>query len=151
MVDVPLAEVLDSMTEHAARLRALLEQFEQAALEVRPANGDWSAVENVRHAFYAEQHHLGRYVDGGLGLSLMGWPQGPRTPAAFANVRPDISAVFEEWERVHAEVCARLNLAKPGLEVQLPRLLQHQVAHGRLACRALSEATGGVVRMPAAR
>ena len=99
----------------------MLSDFEYAALDGRPGNGQWWALENVRHAFYAEQHHLGRYIEGGLGLSPMGWPQGPRTPAVFAGARPGLSAVFDEWERVHAEVCARLDLGKPGLEVRLSR------------------------------
>lgn len=139
------------MTEHAGRLRALLFEFEHAALEARPRDGQWSALENVRHAFYAEQDHLGRYIEGGLGLSPMGWPQGPGTPAVFADARPGLSAVFDEWERVHAKVCAGLELTKPGLDVQLPRLLRHQVAHGRLACRVLSEIAGRPVRVPRVR
>jgi hypothetical protein len=69
-----------AMTEHELRLRALLERFDRATLAARPPNGDWSAIENIRHLLYAEQHHLGRFVPGGLGLSPLGLSQG-RHPA----------------------------------------------------------------------
>ena len=151
MDELSLKATLVAMTEHESRLRALLEQHEPAALTARPSNGDWSAIENVRHAFYAEQHHIGRYVPGGLGLSPMGLPQGHTAPRAFAKVTPDLAAIFEAWERVHAEACARLDLSQPGLELQLPRLFRHQQAHARLAIRALSEATGLAIRMAQVR
>jgi hypothetical protein len=75
MEQITPAEALAAMTEHQARLRAFLEGFERAALVARPPNGDWSAIENIRHLLYAEQHHLGRFVAGGLGLSNLGLPR----------------------------------------------------------------------------
>jgi hypothetical protein len=132
MEEISPAEALGAMTEHQARLRALLERFDPAALASRPPNGDWSAIENIRHVLYAEQHHLGRFVPGGLGLSRLGLPQG-KFPAVTgaADPRTDLEAVFGEWERVHAAACAGIDLALPGLADQLPRLWRHQQAHGR--------------------
>jgi hypothetical protein len=49
---------------------------------------------------------------------------------------------------VHAAACAGIDPALPGVVDQLPRLLRHQQAHGRLAARALSQATGQAVRLP---
>jgi hypothetical protein len=139
------------MTEHQARLRALLERYEPALLATRPPSGDWSAIENVRHMLYAEQHHLGRFIRGGLGLSPVGLPQGGnRVSGPDTSATIGLAAVFAEWERVHASASARLDLTQPWLEVQLPRLLRHQIAHGRLAARALSQLTGQPVRLPRA-
>ena len=148
MEQISLAAVLAAMTEHQARLRALLERFELVALATGPPNGDWSAIENVRHVLYAEQHHLGRFVPGGLGLSQLGLPQGRYAPITGTDPRTDLSAVFDEWERVHAAACARIDLALPRLADQLPRLWRHQQAHGRLAARSLSRVTGQTVRLP---
>ena len=135
------------MTEHAARLRALLERFEPAQLLARPAHGDWSAIENIRHAFYAEQHHLSRFVQGGLGLKPLGLPQGKFAPITGDDPRTDLGTIFDEWERVHAAVCAGIDLTRRELVVQVPRLMRHQQMHGRLAARALSEATGQRVHL----
>jgi hypothetical protein len=148
MEQITPAAALAAMTEHEARLRTLLERFEPAALATRPPNGDWSAIENIRHVLYAEQHHLGRFAAGGLGLSHLGLPQG-KFPAITGNEpRTDLGAVFDEWERVHAAACAALDLAHPALGDQLPRLMRHQQSHGRLAARSLSQVTGQVVRLP---
>src|SRR5262245_30990311 len=96
---------LAAMTEHAGRLRALLAGFDRTALSTRPPSGDWSAIENVRHVLYAEQHHMGRFVPGRLGLSPLGLPQGKHAAVTGTDPRTDLNAVFDEWERVHAAVC----------------------------------------------
>lgn len=153
------AAVLAAITEHQARLRALLEGYDPAILARRPPSGDWSAIENVRHLILTAQHHLGPFVPGGLGLSPMGLPQG-RHPDT--NATTDVAAVLDEWDRVHAAMCDLLNFSNPVLAVdvpgrgvlvlgdQLPRFLRHQQAHGRLALRALSQITGQAVRLPRA-
>jgi hypothetical protein len=141
------AAALATMTEHQARLRTLLERFEPAALATRPPGGDWSAIENIRHLLYAEQHHLGRFVPGGLGLSPLGLPQGRSAAITGTDPRTDLDAVFGEWERVHAAACGGIDVARPGLVDQLPRLWRHQQAHARLAARALSQITGQTVRL----
>jgi hypothetical protein len=148
MEQITAAEALAAMTEHAARLRALLERFEPAVLATRAPNGDWSAIENIRHVLYAEQHHLGRFVPGGLGRSALGLPQGKFAVVTGADPRTDLRAVYDAWQGVHAAACAGIDLALPGLADQLPRLLRHQQAHGRLAARALSQVTGQSVRLP---
>jgi hypothetical protein len=149
MEQISPAAALAAMTEHAARLRTLLERFEPAALAARPPNGDWSAIENIRHVLYAEQHHLGRFVPGGLGLSDLGLPQGRFAAITGSNdPRTDLRVVFDEWERVHAAACVGIDLALPGVADQLPRLWRHQQAHGRLAARSLSQVTGHAVRLP---
>jgi hypothetical protein len=148
MEQISPAAALAAMTEHQARLRTLLERFEPAALATRPPSGDWSAIENIRHVLYAEQHHLGRFVPGGLGLSPLGLPQGKHAAITGTDPRTDLGAVFDEWERVHGAACAGIDPALPGLADQLPRLLRHQQAHGRLAARSLSQITGQAVRLP---
>jgi hypothetical protein len=142
------AEALEVMSGHLARLRAFMERFDRQALATRPPNGDWSAIENFRHALHAEQHHLGRYVPGGLGSSLLALPQGKQAPVPANDPRNDVQTVFDEWERIRAAVYERLDLSLPGLEWQLPRLMRHQQQHARMAARALSHATGETVRIP---
>ena len=115
---------------------------------MRLPNDDWSAIENVRHALHAEQHHLGRYVPGGLGNSGFALPQGKHAATGPDDSRDDLKAVFDEWETIRAAVHARLDLTLPGLEWQLPRLMRHQQQHGTMAARALSHATGETVRIP---
>jgi hypothetical protein len=142
------AEAFAAMTEHAARLRTLLERFEPIALATRPPSEDWSAIENIRHVLYAEQHHLGRFVAEGLGLSPLGLPQGKFAAIKGTDPRTDLTSVFDEWERVHAAACAGVNPTLPGVADQVARLLRHQQAHGRLAVRSLSQVTGQTVRLP---
>jgi hypothetical protein len=150
MEQISPARALAAMTEHHARLRMLLERFEAVALVTRPPNGDWSAIENIRHLLYAEQHHLGRFVPGGLGLSHLGLPQGRFAPITGTDPRTNLSTVFDEWKRVHAAACDGLDLTRAGVSDQLPRLWRHQQAHGRLAARSLSQVTGQPVRLPRA-
>lgn len=159
MNQIGLAATLAAITDHHARLRTLLEHFEPAILATRPPSGDWSAIENVRHLLLTAQHHLGPFVPGGLGLSPLGLPQGHHPDT---NATTDVAAVLNEWGRVHAAMCRRLDVSNPGLAVevprrgvrvladQLPRFLRHQQAHGRLAIRALSQVTGETVRLPRA-
>src|SRR5690606_6654567 len=106
------------MDEHQRRLRAFLERFRPGALTARMPNGDWSVIENVRHALHAEQHHLGRFVPGGLGRSELALPQGLHAMVAGDDPRNDLATVFDEWERVRAAVHQRLDLSTPGLEWQ---------------------------------
>jgi hypothetical protein len=156
-METDLAATLAAITEHHVRLRALLERYEPTALATRPPSGEWSAIENVRHLILTVQHHLGPFVPGGLGLSPMGLPQG-RHPDT--NATTDVTAVLDEWGRLHTTLGDILDVSDPALAVgvprrgvrvladQLPRFLRHQQAHGRLAVRALSEVTGETVRLP---
>lgn len=159
MKQISLTDVLDAITEHQGRLQTFLEGFDPAALATRPPSGEWSAIENVRHLLGTAQHHLGPFTRGGLGRSGMGLPQG-RQPDT--NATTNVAAVLNEWGRVHAELCLRLDVSDPTLAVevprrgvrvlsdQLPRFFRHQQAHGRLAVRALSEVTGQPLRLPRA-
>ena len=153
------AATLAAITEHQTRLRGVLESFEPAALATRPPNGDWSAIENVRHLILTVQHHLGPFVSGGLGFSPLGLPQGQHPDT---NATTDVAAVLDEWGRLHATMCEALDVSDPALAVEVPRrgvrvladqlarFLRHQQAHGRLALRALSQVTGETVRLPRA-
>jgi len=132
------------MTDHQAELRALLGRYEPAMLARRPASGVWSAIENIRHLLFAEQGHLGRFVPGGLGLSPMGMlNQGlqrqKKMIATIVGTNPttDLTAVFVEWERVHAAACVGVDLSHPDLALRLRASYHHQQTHGKLAVRAV--------------
>jgi hypothetical protein len=108
----------------------------------RPASGEWSAIENVRHLLFAEQAHLGRFVPGGLGLSPTGLLQKglqrhKLKEIVGTNPSTDLAAVFDEWERVHEAACTGIDLSHPGLADRLQRHLRHQQRHGKSAARAL--------------
>lgn len=153
------AASLAAITDHQARLRALLERYEPGILATRPPSGDWSAIENVRHLITTAQHHLGPFVPGGLGWSQLGLPQGTHPDT---NATTDVAAVLHEWDRVYAAAIHGLDLTNAELAVEVPRrgvrvlsfqlgrFLRHQEAHGRSAARALSDVTGQVVRVPRA-
>jgi hypothetical protein len=146
-VDEPdLSAILSAMTDHMAALRASLERYEPAFLSVRPPNGNWSAIENIRHILFAEQVHLARFVPGGLGLSPMGLAQGAmqgRKPIEIVGTEPttDLATAFGEWARIHALACSRIDLCRPELPDRLPRLLRHQKTHGAMALRAARQLT----------
>ena len=157
--DTTLAATLAAITEHQARLRAVLDRFDPSSVATRPPSGEWSAIENVRHLILTAQFHLGPFVAGGLGTSPLGLPQGVHPDT---NASTDVGAVLSAWDGVYADLADRLDVSDPSLAVpvprrgarvlgdQLPRFLRHQQAHGRLALRALSEVTGEVVRLPRA-
>ena len=157
MGELALAATLEAITEHQGRLRNVLDQHDTTSLATRPASGEWSAIENVRHLILTAQMHLGPFVDGGLGLSPHGLPQGVHPDT---NASTDVAAVLDEWARVYADMAVRLDVSDPARAVpvprrgvrvlgdQLPRFLRHQQAHGRLALRALSDVTGQAVRLP---
>lgn len=159
MGDTAPAATVAAITEHQTRLRALLDQYDETSLATRPPNGEWSAVENVRHLILTAQFHIGPFVEGGLGLSPLGLPQGIHPDV---NASTDVAAVLDEWERIYADLVDRLDVSDPARTVQVPRrgfrvlgdqlqrFLRHQKAHGRLAVRALSEVTGESVRLPRA-
>jgi hypothetical protein len=156
-VDEPdLAAILSAMTDHMAGLRASLGRYEPALLAARPPNGNWSAVENIRHVLFAEQIHLARFVPGGLGLSPMGLAQGGmqgRKPIEIVGTEPttDLSTAFGEWERIHALACQHIDLSRPELPDRLPRILRHQETHGTMALRALRQLGAQPLENPSTR
>ena len=159
MPEVSLVEALAAHTDYRARLRTLLNRYEPSILATRPPSGDWSAIENAGHLLAATQLHLGPFVPGGLGWTQLDVPWAGR---AHSHITPpsEVAGILQEWDRVWADACRRLDLTDPDLAAEVPgrgvRLLSYQLGlrhleqHGRQAARALSQVTGQVVRVPRA-
>src|SRR5690242_4184995 len=71
MLEQKTARLADVDAERA-RLRRLLRSKDAKILNARPANGDWSIIENVRHLLFAEQLHLGRFLPEKFEFSQLG-------------------------------------------------------------------------------
>ncbi|MEX2226452.1 MAG: DinB family protein [Dehalococcoidia bacterium] len=84
-----VAALVSEVDRARGRLRALLRSKNPGALARRPANGDWSIIENVRHLLFAEQAHLGRFLAGGFEWS----PAGMRRRTSNEASVPGLSVV----------------------------------------------------------
>jgi hypothetical protein len=114
------------------RLRDVLSGKDEATLAARPANGQWSVVENVRHLLFAEQLHLGRFVPGGQQWSTVGLtPNGMRDKERFRMVgsaaTTSVREVLEAWAAVHV---LTLELAQHDSE-EVRGALQRNLKHLR--------------------
>jgi len=124
-----------------AALCAMLGPVEPSRLAERPASGDWSPMENVRHLIFAEQHHFAPYLERGFRWSSVGVPAPNRTGERRLNsVGSDpgtsLDEVFEAWAKVHA-VVRTLAMQDHGrlartLEGNLKHLAIHSETTGRL-------------------
>jgi hypothetical protein len=128
--------------EHAAVLRA---RIDDASLVIqRPASGDWSALENVRHLLFAEQLHLGRLLPGGQTWSPIGLtPHFVAGQAAFRDVgtKPteDVDEVLGAWDAVHTATAALLSDANEQVCRELQGNLNHLLFHVRIIESLLRE------------
>lgn len=65
---------MEQIEAEQERLRDLLAGKDEALTAARPPDGKWSVLENVRHLIFAEQSHLGRFVQGGREWSSFALP-----------------------------------------------------------------------------
>ena len=111
--------------------------------------------------YTATQLHLGPFVPGGLGWTQQDVPWAGRAHSHI-TAPSEVAGILQEWDRVWADACRRLDLTDPDLAAEVPgrgvrllsfqfdRGLRHLQGHGRQAARALSQVTGQVVRVPRA-
>lgn len=114
-----------------ARLRRLLRSKDPKELAKRPASGDWSIIENVRHLLFAEQLHLGGFLRDGFEWSGLGLTQ--FTGRKFADVgkkpTPDAEKVFQEWDEIHKPIRTAVKSAGRDVERALWRNHRHLGIH----------------------
>jgi hypothetical protein len=98
------------IAETQAALRRKLRKIDPAQLRQRPPSGEWSAMENVRHLVFAEQHHFRPLLPKGFRWDSAGVPppskeKGERRLTPVGR-EPDttIDEVFDAWAKVHAVV-----------------------------------------------
>jgi hypothetical protein len=96
--------------EAQAALRRKLRKIDLEQLRQRPPSGEWSAMENVRHLVFAEQHHFSVLLPKGFRWGSAGVPppskeKGQRRLTPVGR-EPDatIDEVFDAWAKVHAVV-----------------------------------------------
>lgn len=101
-----IARYVTEIDRERARLRRMLRSKDPTTLARRPANGDWSIVENVRHLLWAEQLHLGGFLPDGFEWSRLGMTafKGRRFSDVGTEPTKDIEQVFEEWDAVHRPI-----------------------------------------------
>jgi hypothetical protein len=142
--DASPVEILAQIDEARARLRELLRSADGAQVVTRPASGDWSAIENVRHLIFAEQLHLGRFVPGRPAWSPAGLaPHFLAPEAAFRDVgtapTTDLDELFDIWDTLHAPMREVVATENERLSEALRGNLQHLSFHLGIIERLVSE------------
>ena len=74
-----------------------------------------------------------------MGMLNQGLQRQKKMIATIVGTNPttDLTAVFVEWERVHAAACVGVDLSHPDLALRLRASYHHQQTHGKLAVRAV--------------
>jgi hypothetical protein len=125
-------------------LREILDGKDPAVLSARPANGDRSILENLRHMLFAEEAHLGALLPGGPRFSELGLPPpGIQRQERFAMTRDvDTSAgeVFARWETAHVYTRDAAEIDTESVRKAIARHLKHQRSHAQVIERLLRAA-----------
>ncbi len=109
------------------------------ALTQRPASGDWTVLENVRHLLYAERRHFGRVLPKGFAWHPIGLPTGgvPRRTGAGTASTDDLAEVLAAWDEVHRAI--RLDMVE---REQAVRAVERNLLHLRIHVRYIERALG---------
>jgi uncharacterized damage-inducible protein DinB len=141
-----VATLVSEIDRARRRLYALLRSKDRRVLAKRPASGDWSIIENVRHLLFAEQLHLGKFLPAGFEWSCVGLSG--KTGRAYAQVgtepSDDLEEVLQAWNAVHSPIRAAVQkgAVKKGDEEVQQRLdgnLNHLMRHFDIIEKLLSE------------
>jgi hypothetical protein len=112
MTDEAMLAALKRTEDAIEALRDRLRSVPRSRLDERPPSGEWSAMENVRHLIFSEQHHFSPLLKGFRWQSV-GVPPRSRTPGetrlnpAGKDPATTVDEVFDVWVRVHAVVGRR--------------------------------------------
>ena len=163
MSEQNVATLVSEVNRARRRLYALLRSKDARELSKRPASGEWSVVENVRHLIFAEQAHLGKFLPDGLAWSPMSATRTGKTFTVKGGVvvfrcrerqlvaeyvctepKEDLEKVLRSWELIHQPirqaVRAKGEAAQYALERHLPHLLRHIEVIEKLLARASKDA-----------
>ena len=141
--------LLSDVDRTRRRLYALLRSTDARLLARRPASGDWSIIENVRHLVFAEQVHLGEFLPDGLAWSPMRMsPRAERRFAAQGGVvvvrregrqlsaaydgterRDDLEDALLAWDLIHQPIRKAVKAEGEAAAYKLERHLKHLVRH----------------------
>lgn len=127
-------QALARIEETQATLREMLRGVETARLYARPASGEWSAMENVRHLLFAEQHHFGPHLPKGFRWSSAGVPPPNRTgerrlSPVGSEPGARIDEVFDAWATINDVVRSLCHEPDDALVRTLEGSLMHLRVH----------------------
>ena len=139
MGQLGVATYVRAIDRERARLRKLLLSRDPRILARRPASGDWSIVENVRHLLWAEQRHLGRFLPGRVEWSRVGLTAFRGKEFADVGTRPtkDVAKVLAEWDKVHTSIRKAVKAAGGDVEQALDGNHRHLRYHIEIIERLL--------------
>jgi hypothetical protein len=126
---------LKRIEDAQAALRKRLRAVKPASrLRERPPSGEWSAMENVRHLVFAEQHHFSPLLVKGFRWASVGVPPPNRTgerrlTPVGSDPTTSIDEVFDAWAKVHAYVTTLCLDTKADLTRGLEGNLRHVNHH----------------------
>ena len=123
-------ELIDQIDEARDALIAKLRGTPARELAQRPAPGEWSVVENVRHLLFAEQLHLGEFLPGRVTWSRTGLRTDgrKRPPEVGEEPTDDLEEVLAIWDEVHSAIRDAVrdaDEAEPRFRGNLGHLQQH--------------------------
>lgn len=126
-----IARYVAQIDRARGRLRKVLLSKDRRVLARRPASGDWSIVENVRHLLWAEQRHLGRFLQGRVEWSHMGLTAFRGREFADVGTKPtsDVEKVFAEWDEIHKHIRKAVKSAGGDVEKALWGNHNHLLHH----------------------
>lgn len=123
-----LVKKIDKVRPGLARL---LRSKDPQTLAKRPASGEWSVIENVRHLLFAEQLHLGKFLPDGFEWSRVGLSG--RTGRAYAEVGKDatgdLEVVLRAWNAVHRPIRQAVKGGDAEIQDKLAGNLRHIKHH----------------------
>ena len=134
--------LLDSIDEEQLRLRELLSARDDSRLAIRPANGKWSVVENLRHLLFAEQAHLGPFISGGrqwstLGLAPPGLQARLQSQGVGTTPTSSVDEILDAWQAAHSSAKEILEADPEQARKALDKNLRHLRNHIKVIERLL--------------
>ncbi len=137
-----LEDDLRQIEEERAALYALV-RAAASPLAARPASGEWSVIENLRHLLYAEERHLLRRLKPRFTWTAIGLPTRgivKRSGAGSASSE-DLEEVLAAWDATHQRALAAIRDAPAGFvpEGLAEGNLRHLRAHARTIRRLLAD------------
>ena len=142
--------LLAEMDQIRKALKKLVRSADHRTLNRRPAPGQWSPLENVRHLLWAEQLHFRRVLQQPPQWSALGLPdersrrrgRGMSKRFAQAGIEQTREAqkVLRAWDRAHATTRTVADVPDEAVRRAFQRNIKHLRSHSRNVERLLREA-----------
>jgi hypothetical protein len=162
MSEQNVATLVSEVDRARRRLYALLRSKDARVLSKRPASGNWSIIENVRHLIFAEQVHLGKFLPEGSAWSPVGLTRrgkaltvkgsvvvfrrdGRQLVAEYLGKEPkeDLEKVLRAWDLIHQPIRKAVKATDADAQYALERHLGHLLRHVEVIEKQLARASKG--------